>query len=252
MNRTSTSALEKLVESGLQGSVDRRSLLKMASAAAAASGLALTFPHALLRAGAQVEDNVFIYASGQDMSNLDPHTGSDYSIIWGQRSTYDSLMRFEGNPVELKPLLAREVVGSEDALSWTITLDERAVFQDGSPVDAEAVQWNFNRMLTKNLANAWMFAAVMDQEAITVVDEHTLEIQLLRAFAPFDLIMPWLFVANPAIVAENAGDDDGESWLMENTAGSGPYTMSRFEPGSIYQFDRFPDYWYAEDLPGPL
>lgn len=251
-NNTSVRALAKLVESGLDGNVDRRSLLKMATVAAAASGLTMTFHGGVQRTGAQAEENIFVYGSGQDISNLDPHTGSDYSIIWGQRAVYDGLMRFEGDPVELLPLVAKEVTGSEDALTWTISIDERATFQDGSKVDANAVQWNFNRLLTKNKANAWMFAAIMDQDSVTVVDDLTLRVNLLKAFAPFDLILPWLFIANPAVVAEHAGDDDGESWLMEHSAGSGPYTISRFEPGSIYQFDIFPDYWYAEELPGAL
>jgi peptide/nickel transport system substrate-binding protein len=251
-NQTPVRALTELVAAGLAGEADRRTLLKLAGAAAAASGLALTYSHGARRAAGQAADNVFIYGSGQDISNLDPHTGSDYSIIWGQRAVYDSLMRFEGDPIELKPLVAKEVSGSEDALTWTIALDERATFQDGSKITAESVQWNFNRMLTKNKANAWMFAAVLDQESITVVDDLTLEIALLNHFAPFDLILPFLFIANPAVVAENAGDDDGESWLMQNAAGSGPYTISRFEPGSIYQFDRFADYWYTVEGAGEM
>src|SRR5699024_6784609 len=84
-HRTSTRALRTLVDAGLSGTTDRRSLLKMAGVAAAASGMAMTFPHGLPRTAAQAEDNIFIFGSGQDMSNLDPHTGSDYSIIWGQR-----------------------------------------------------------------------------------------------------------------------------------------------------------------------
>jgi peptide/nickel transport system substrate-binding protein len=244
MSQQISSPLTRLMQAGLSGETDRRSLLKMATAASA--GFAASFPFGLKGAAAQADQNIFIYGSGQDISNLDPHTGSDYSIIWGQRAVYDALMRYEGDPVELRPSLAKEVTGSDDAMSWTIVLDERATFQDGSKVDANAVQWNFNRMLSKNKANAWMFAAVMTQDSISVVDEGTLEITLTAPFAPFDLILPFLFVANPAVVEENAGDDEGESWLLENAAGSGPYTISRFEPGNIYQFDRFADYWNTD------
>ncbi|HVL23423.1 MAG TPA: ABC transporter substrate-binding protein [Thermomicrobiales bacterium] len=251
-HRTSARALTAFMEAGLAGELNRRTLLQLAGTAAAATGLAMALPRGQRASAAQAADNVFIYGSGQDISNLDPHTGSDYSIIWGQRAVYDGLMRFEGDPIELKPLVLKEATGSEDASTWTLVIDERATFQDGSKITAEAVQWNFNRMLTKNKANAWMFAAVMNQDSITVVDEQTLEIALIKPFAPFDLILPWLFVANPAIVAEHAGDDDGESWLMENAAGSGPYTISRFEPGSLYQFDRFPGYWYTVEGAGDM
>ena len=251
-HRTSARALTAFMEAGLAGELNRRTLLQLAGAAAAATGLAMALPRGQRASAAQAADNVFIYGSGQDISNLDPHTGSDYSIIWGQRAVYDGLMRFEGDPIELKPLVLKEATGSEDASTWTLVIDERATFQDGSKITAEAVQWNFNRMLTKNKANAWMFAAVMNQDSITVVDEQTLEIALIKPFAPFDLILPWLFVATPANVAEHAGDDDGESWLMENAAGSGPYTISRFEPGSLYQFDRFPGYWYTVEGAGDM
>lgn len=243
-------SLRALVAAGLAGSTDRRSLVKMAGAAAAASGVAMTFPFGLKQASAQADQNIFIYGSGQDISNLDPHTGADYSIIWGQRAVYDGLMRYAGDPIELHPSLAKEVTGSEDAMTWTIVLDERATFQDGSPVNAEAVQWNFTRMLTKNKANAWMFAAVLNEESVQVVDDTTLEVSLTAPFAPFDLILPFMLIANPAVVAENAGDDDGESWLLENAAGSGPYTIARFEPGNIYQFDRFADYWNTDVTDG--
>lgn len=242
--------LKTLVQAGLAGSTDRRSLVKMAGAAAAASGLAVSAPFGMRGASAQADQNIFIYGSGQDISNLDPHTGSDYSIIWGQRAVYDALMRYEGDPIELHPSLAREVTGSDDAMSWTITLDERAAFQDGSKVNADAVQWNFNRMLTKNKGNAWMFAAVMTEESVTVVDEQTVQVDLTAPFAPFDLILPYMLIANPAVVEEHAGDDQGESWLLENAAGSGPYTIARFEPGNIYQFDRFADYWNTDITDG--
>ncbi|HYO29229.1 MAG TPA: ABC transporter substrate-binding protein, partial [Thermomicrobiales bacterium] len=139
--------------------LDRRAFLKVAGGAAVATGLAsddgMAAPVPVAPrtrvASRQASANVLIYGANQDISNLDPHTGHDYSITWGQRAVYDSLLRYEGNPAELKPLLATEVTGSDDATEWTITLDDRATFHDGSKVDAEAVKWNFDRLLRKNL-----------------------------------------------------------------------------------------------------
>jgi peptide/nickel transport system substrate-binding protein len=236
--------------------LDRRAFLAAAGAAAVATGLART-PGAAAPAPAggrgrlvrgQASANVLVYGSGQDISNLDPHTGHDYSITWGQRAVYDSLLRYEGDPAELKPLLATEVTGSPDAREWTIRLDDRATFHDGTKVDAEAVRWNFGRMLRKNLGVAWMFATVMDEESVEVVDPLTLKVTLLEPFAPFDAVLPWLFVANPAVVEANAVDgDEGETWLKEHEAGGGPFTIARWEVGSVYEFARFPDYWWTPD-----
>lgn len=233
-------------------SIDRRTFLKVAGAAAVASGLSqnaavpsLAAPRRRSALRAQVDANVMVYGSGQDISNLDPHTGHDYSITWGQRAVYDSLLRYEGNPAVLKPLLATEVIGSPDATTWTIKLADNATFHDGSAVTAEAVQYNFQRMLRKNLGVAWMFATVMNEESIVVADPTTIEINLLKPFAPYDAVLPWLFVANPAIVQEHDVDgDEGEAWLKENEAGGGPFTIQRWEVGTTYEFVRYPDYWF--------
>ncbi len=241
--------------------ISRRDFLRVAGAAAVASALpysASAAPGAgVARTGVafrQQGANVFVYGSGQDISNLDPHTGHDYSNASGQRAVYDSLMRYEGNPSVLKPLLAREVTGSPDAREWTIKLVDNAVFHDGSPVDAEAVKYSFDRMLKKNLGVAWMFATVMDQTSTQVVDPHTLKVTLIKPFAPFDAVLAWLFVVNPKVVQQHVqGDDEGEAWLKQNEAGSGPFTIKRWEPGSVYEFARFPEYWFkAEGVAQPL
>src|SRR5215207_1202444 len=211
-------------------SIDRRKFLQVAGAAAVASGLSHNAAFAApgsssIRSvrSAQASNNVLVYGSGQDISNLDPHIGHDYSIAAGQRCVYDSLLRYEGNPAALKPLLATEATPNEDATVWTIKLDPAAKFNDDSSVvDATAVQYNFNRMLRKNLGVAWMFTGIMDESSAQVVDATTLTVTLLKPFAPFDAVLPWLFVANPATVqANDSGGDEGEAWLKENAAGSG-------------------------------
>ena len=70
----------------------------------------------------------------------------------------------------------------------------------------------------------------MDEDSIEVVDATTLNINLLKPFAPYDAVLPWLFVANPTIVQEHDVDgDEGEAWLKENEAGGGPFTIARWE-----------------------
>jgi peptide/nickel transport system substrate-binding protein len=237
-------------------SIDRRTFMKVAGAAAAAMGLsgavgATAAPEPgsrrIVPAG-QAANNVLVYGSGQDISNIDPHTGHDYAIAWAQKAVYDSVLRYTGNPAVLAPLLATEVTGNTDASEWTIKLTDQAKFHDGSAVTAEAVQYNFQRMLRKNLGVAWMFANVMDQDSVTIVDPTTLKVTLTKSFAPFDAVLPWLFVANPAVVqANDQGGDEGEAWLASNEAGSGPYTIAKWEIGSSYQFDKWADYWFQPE-----
>jgi peptide/nickel transport system substrate-binding protein len=247
--------LRDLREAMRTESVSRRTFMQVAGAAALAAGLshnaavAAPNPGLFRRSGrGQASANTLVFASEQDISNLDPHTGHDYSITWGQRAVYDSLMRYEGDPPQLKSLLATEVSGSPDATEWTIKLADNATFHDGSKVDAEAIKFNFDRLLKKNLGPAWMFATVMGPDSVSVVDPTTLKVKLLKPFGPFDAVLPWLFVANPKIVqAHDVNGDLGEEWLKDHEAGGGPFTIARWEPGSVYEMQRYPQYWFKPD-----
>ena len=191
---------------------------------------------------AQPEANVLVYGSGQDISNLDPHTGHDYSITWGQRAVYDSLLRYEGKPAELKPLLATEVIGSPDATTWTIKLGRQR----------HLPRW-FDRRRRSGEVQLPAHAAQEPRRGLDVRRRHGPGLDqsrrsddasrstLLKPFAPYDAVLPWLFVANPTLVQEHDVDgDEGEAWLKENEAGGGPFTIKRWEIGNIYEFDALP------------
>ncbi|HLT19563.1 MAG TPA: ABC transporter substrate-binding protein, partial [Thermomicrobiales bacterium] len=116
---------------------------------------------------------ILIAGYNQDISNLDPHTGHDYSIATTQKSCYDTLLRYRGNPPQLVPLLATEYESNDDATEWTFKLDERAVFHDGTPVTASDVVYSVGRMIRKNRGVAWLFSNVMDEDGAEAVDDHT-------------------------------------------------------------------------------
>jgi peptide/nickel transport system substrate-binding protein len=103
-------------------------------------------------------------------------------------------------------------------------------------------------MLRKNLGVAWMFADIMTQESVVIVDPSTIKVTLTKPFAPFEAVLPWLFIANPAVIQANEKDgDEGEAYLTSNEAGSGPYTISRWEIGSAFEFTKWADYWFVPE-----
>src|SRR5919106_4998968 len=121
----------------------RRDVLRAAAIAAA------TMPwREPMATHAQEADGTLIIGGNFDITTLDPHTGHDLPISCGQLAVYDSLLRYQGNPAVLEPLLAKEVTGSPDAGTWTIKLVDNATFHDGSKIDAQAVKYSFDRMLT--------------------------------------------------------------------------------------------------------
>ena len=187
------------------------------------------------------QDDILLYGGNQDIDNIDPATGENYSINAALRSLYDALFIYRGN--EIEPHLVESWEVNDDATVWTFTLQDNAVFHDGSPVTAEAVVYSFNRMMAISGPPTWRWETITDENSAQALDAHTVQFTLTQSFAPFIGTLPQLFVVNPAIVEANLGDDMGQSYLKENAAGSGPFMQGRWEIGNLYEFIAVADYW---------
>ena len=89
---------------------------------------------------------ILLYDGNQDIDNIDPATGENYSINAALISLYDALFITRGN--ELQPNLVESYEVSDDAKVFTFKLKQNAKFHDGSPVNADAVVYSFNRLIT--------------------------------------------------------------------------------------------------------
>lgn len=186
-------------------------------------------------------ENVLLYGGNQDIDNIDPAVGENYSINAALVSLYDALFILRGE--EAVPNLVESWEVNDDATVWTFNLKQNAVFHDGSPVNAEAVVYSFNRMMTIQGPPTYRWAGIADANSATAIDEYTVQFTLLQPFAPFLGTLTQLYVVNPAIVEANRGDDFGQSYLRENAAGSGPFRQGRWEIGNLYEFIAVQDYW---------
>ena len=190
---------------------------------------------------AMAQDDILLYGGNQDIDNIDPATGENYSINAALRSLYDSLFIYRGN--EIEPHLVDTWEVNDDATVWTFNLKEGAVFHDGSPLNAEAVVYSFNRILDINGPPNYRWESITDENTAQALDENTVQFTLTKPFAPFIGTLPQLFVVNPTIVEANLGDDNGQTYLKENAAGSGPFMQGRWEIGNLYEFKAVEDYW---------
>ncbi len=190
---------------------------------------------------AEAGRKILLYGGNQDIDNIDPATGENYSINAALLSLYDALFIMRGN--EAEPNLVNTWEVNDDATVFTFKLKENAKFHDGRPVNAEAVVYSFNRLLELQGPPTYRWAGIADQNSAQAVDEFTVAFTLTQPFAPFVGTLTQLFIVNPAIVEANLGDDFGQSYLKENAAGSGPFTQGRWEIGNLYEFHAVPDYW---------
>lgn len=217
-------------------------LLKLTSALALTAVMSLGTP-----AGAvEKRDGEFWMVIGgrQAVSHIDPGQPYDYAIRMMTQALYDGLVKYSGDPPTVEPWLATDWSTSEDGLTWTFNLAPEATFNNGDPVTAEAVVYSYQRVLDMNEGVSWMLSDVLRSENIKALDEHTVEFTLDRSYAPFLSFLPWWFIVNPDQVEPNVVDGDfGKAWLSQNAAGSGPYSLERFDQGTAYWLKRNDDYW---------
>jgi peptide/nickel transport system substrate-binding protein len=210
---------------------------------------------------APAERPVLILASDQPGS-ADPAENWTFGGAAYLPHVYDGLFRYVGSasPV-LTPLLAAEIPTvenggiSEDGLVYTIKLVKDATFHDGSPVNAEAVVYSYERIKALQLGANGITADWA--ETIEKVDDFTVKFTLKQPFADFLNSMGSVwgnYIVNPAVAKANEQSGDwGHAWLMEHDAGSGPYVMASVNPEqNTITLERYADYWGATNARGNI
>jgi peptide/nickel transport system substrate-binding protein len=196
----------------------------------------------MARVAAQ-EERVVTMGSLVELYTIDPAVGFDQAIGSTLKQLYDALFRYVGNPPKAVPWLADSFTVSPDGLKYTVKLRSEAKFHDGSSVNADAVVYSAERLLRVKQGAAGLFTGILSPGKTVAVDVATVEFTLDQPYGPFVDILTWLFIVNPAVVEANKGSDDGVTYLTNASAGSGPYQISNWKPGEVYEFTAVKDYW---------
>ncbi|HEY3064799.1 MAG TPA: ABC transporter substrate-binding protein [Methylomirabilota bacterium] len=190
------------------------------------------------------DKKILVFAGRQEVPTIDPSIKYDWSIRMMQQSLYDALVKYVGPSAEIVPWLAEKWDASADGKTWTFHLVKNAKFHNGDPVTAEAVRWSFVRTLKLNQGPSWMLSDFLKEDGITVVDPATIRFTLTQPFGPFLAVLPWWYVMNPKqVLANEQSGDLGQKWLTTNAAGSGPFKIKRWEPGTLYELEAVETYW---------
>lgn len=175
-------------------------------------------------------------AVNAEIISLDPHDISDTLSRSATSTMYESLYWYALD-MSLEPILATGYEVSEDGLQYTFYIREGVTFHDGTPLNAEAVKYNFDRITDqeKNLRRRRNFLQVIGTE---VVDEYTLLIKLDAPFAPMlDR------VASLSIISPTALEKYGDKGIITNPVGTGPYVFEEWIPGDKMVARTNKNYW---------
>src|SRR5262249_56682402 len=93
-----------------------------------------------------VRGGTLTFATGADPDSLDPQNTQSNPGEQVNRMMHENLVRFSAK-MQLEPALAESWAASKDGLTWTFKLRNGVKFHDGTPFDAKAVKYFFDRVL---------------------------------------------------------------------------------------------------------
>ncbi len=198
-----------------------------------------------------------VFAQSADAGTMDPALETSANSLAPASHVYEGLTTFEEGSTTPVPSLATSWEASEDGLEWTFNLREGVVFHDGTPFDADAVVFNFERWWdTENPYNLgadqfiywdYMFQGFKGDESsvlaeIEKLDDYTVKLTLNVPNASLlnTLAMENFRFASPAAVEEQ-GDVYGTA--EGQAVGTGPFMVSEWVKEDHMTLARFDDYW---------
>jgi len=196
---------------------------------------------------AQDDEMVMTFGLSFTVDTLDPGatTFSGVEIIDGH--VFDTLVKQQ--PLgTFHPSLATDWTVNEDATEYTFNLREDVTFHDGTPFNAEAVKFTFDRIVDPETNSQMAFSFIGPYMESEVVDEYTITVRFSSPNAAFldGLSHPQLGPVSPAAV-EELGDD----WGFSGIVGTGPFVFESYTPDSEVVLVKNPDYnWGTEEVFG--
>ncbi len=180
-------------------------------------------------------DNDLVVAMQADATHLDPHVSSNGVSNTITNTMYETLLTFNEKS-EIIPLLAKSYVVSDDALSYTFTLNEGIKFHDGEPFNAESVVATYQRGVDDSTLT--LVRQIANWESVTADSEYVVTIKLKTPNNTFVNKITQFRIVSPKAIKEG-----GKDWLAKNSAGTGPFVLSERVDGAYTKMVRNENYW---------
>ncbi len=223
--------MDKAIQSGRLTRREAMALAGAASAAALINGGALA-------QGAPKKGGVLKVSANANPSSLDPQTGgagSDHTMLYPM---YDTLTEWDYETLKPKPGLASSW-SFTDPQTLVLNLRSGVTFHDGTPLDADAVKFNFERAKTEQRSNIKADLATVSAIEVTGPLQVTLKLSQPDAALPGILSDRAGMMISPT--AAKAGNMD------RKPVGAGAFEFVSWTDNEKLVMKRYEKYWRANE-----
>jgi peptide/nickel transport system substrate-binding protein len=206
---------------------------KPAAAAPAAATTSAPAKDAAPAAGTPTKGGVLTVGIYQEPPTLDPHVSGSATAGRVIRHIFDSLVE-QPEPGKFEAGLATSWESLEGAKSWTFKLRQGVTFHDGSPFNAQAVKFSFDRIADPKTKSLSAIGQLGPYEGTDVIDDYTVKVNFKRPHISFlnNVSSSNLAPVSPAAAAK-FGEDFGR-----NPVGTGPFKFKSWTSASDITVER--------------
>jgi peptide/nickel transport system substrate-binding protein len=230
------------------------SFLLAASTATQAEELPKYFGDAKPKSGGSV-----VYGIESEIPSLDPHVtfgGSNKRVVF---SIFEGLLKrdranidFAGTfaPPKIVPALTESWEELDGGKRYRFHLRKGIKFHDGTDFNADAVVFNFRRIIDPKFefyyerANALKNGPLKFVTSVEKVDDSTVDFNLERPWSVFlSQMSGWLAPGLPLMMSPESIKKYGNEGVNAHPAGTGPFKVTEIEPGVSVTTERNAEYW---------
>jgi peptide/nickel transport system substrate-binding protein len=208
------------IRSGRVGRRGAATIALIASATLLAGGV-VTVSTSTVSAATPVKGGTVTYDMELAPACSDPEVSSQFTTYQIARPVVDSLVASSNGKV-FKPWLATHWTVSANAEHYIFFLRKGVTFSDGTPLNAAAVKYNFDRIVAPATKSQYAVSLMGPYESTTVINDYEVEVNFKTGFNSFLFAAstPNLGIQSPTALKKNPP--------CSAPVGSGPFVITQY------------------------